>query len=74
VGKKKFLLELIQGVSSPFLFFLVWLAITSLFVGLMVSYYRRQTRRNFRPDGGLKTGKSLGLVESKKASSAVKKG
>jgi hypothetical protein len=47
----KFLVSLLSGVSSKQVFFAVWAAISAVFVMLMMSFYKKNTRRNFRDPG-----------------------
>jgi hypothetical protein len=43
--------ELVQAMTRKEVFFLIWFAIVGTFSFLMVSFYRSNTRRNFRPPG-----------------------
>lgn len=44
----KFLVELLHGLTHKQIFFLLWFGIVAIFVMLMISFYRKNTRRNFR--------------------------
>jgi hypothetical protein len=46
--ENRFLVDLVRGISHKQLFFSLWFAIVALFVSLMIAYYRKNTRRNFR--------------------------
>lgn len=44
----KFLVDLLAGLGHRQLFFLIWFLIVSAFILLIVVYYRKTLRRNFR--------------------------
>jgi hypothetical protein len=46
---QKFLVELVETLTRKEVFFLVWFFIVGGFSLLMISYYRKSNRRNFRP-------------------------
>jgi hypothetical protein len=47
----KILVNALSSFSKPQFLFLVWSLICGFFLLLIASYYRKQTRRNFREDG-----------------------
>jgi len=48
---QKILAQLVQSIGKSQLFFLAWAAIVGLFTLMMLSFYRQNTRRNFRAPG-----------------------
>jgi len=53
VVKDKFLVDLLNSLSHKQWFFLIWLGVVSIFVYLIMAYFKRYTRRNFRaPEDG----------------------
>lgn len=71
MAEDKFLVRLVHGIGHKQAFFMVWAALGGFFVWLMVSHYRKVTRRNFRPGSANPTparpmGKAVTTVESSK--------
>ncbi len=50
-NNNKFLVNLLSGLTSKQIFFTVWIVITGAFVLMMLAYYRKVTRSNFRAPG-----------------------
>ena len=48
IKDNKFLVNLVKGLSKQQVFFFFWFMIASFFALLIYSYYRKNTRRNFR--------------------------
>ena len=47
-AKESFIVQFFKGFTPKQLFFIAWIAIVGLFVMLMMSFYKKRTRRNFR--------------------------
>lgn len=47
-GQHKFLVELLNGLSKKQLFFIGWAVMVGGFVMMMLSFYKKRTRSNFR--------------------------
>jgi hypothetical protein len=46
----RFLVNLVHGLTRQQAFFIVWFFIAGFFCLLMIAYYRKNTRSNFRRD------------------------